>query len=194
MSIPITVILHKLLHGPASRWPGRRGFEDDVGKNHKNSKNGENGEEGANEQHRENLKRALHAIETGERLRNENRESAFGEAIKQGIVRGNAADMSTVSEMANIAYGGIDNYCFLLSHVIFTLLSRYYHVIITLLSRHYHVIITLLSRYYHVIIMLLSQHNADRFNRLFLPNLYCFLYKLFFRYFLFCFHIVTNRF
>lgn len=89
MTVPIVMILHYILEEYAGRWPGSRGFEDDVEENKSTDKVKKKGDENV-------------AIT----LRNASRQSDYGEVIKRGVMKGGMAGKDPATEFAQMAYAG----------------------------------------------------------------------------------------
>ena len=89
MTVPIVMILHYILEEYAGRWPGSRGFEDDVGDDAKS------------------LDKMKADESVAIALRNASRQSDYGEVIKRGAMKGGMAGRDPAAEMAQMAYAGI---------------------------------------------------------------------------------------
>ena len=105
MTIPIVLLLHVVLTGHASRWPGSRGFEDDFRDEVKDGKE-KAGLSLKSTKNDHDEKTNTDEVTTAERLRGDIRASAFGAEIKKAILNGSAVDGVSESTKSQIAYAG----------------------------------------------------------------------------------------
>ena len=102
LSFPLHFMLTYILSHYAGRWPGSRGFEDEI----------VHGNEITEKEVKVKNGRSIdvvgddHTISTAEMLRNSKRDSAFGTTLKKGILLGTAVDVNTVADISQIAYAG----------------------------------------------------------------------------------------
>ena len=105
LSIPIVIILQTLLDGYASNYPGSRGFQDDIKEKNDEGKEGEKSEN-AEIDLKIKIEKEKDKTNIASKLRNSTRESAFGEQIKRGIIKGSASTTLSPSEISQTAYAG----------------------------------------------------------------------------------------
>ena len=104
VSIPILVILHYVLHGYASNWPGSRGTQDDIGKVYMSG-----AEEGEGSDRFISAAATATSSATEMACRDSASGSAFGIELKKALPTDSATDYHTAGMMAQIAYAGM--YC-----------------------------------------------------------------------------------
>ena len=90
------MLLHFLLVGYASNWPGSRGHEKDCTVDVEGNRSGSSGARGG----------ASSDAPTAQNWKNSVGTSAFGLEIREGLVRGSAADRNTAADISQIAYTG----------------------------------------------------------------------------------------
>ena len=105
------MILHYVLHGYASNWPGSRGTQDDIGKVYMSG-----AEEGEGSDRFISAAATASATATSSATEMACRDSASGSAfgieLKKALPTGSATDYHTAGMMAQIAYAGM--YCTLM--------------------------------------------------------------------------------
>jgi FtsZ-interacting cell division protein ZipA len=98
LSVPLIILVHLLIDKYASRWPGSRGFEDDITKEMNKEKEKEEGEE-------EDTKRSK-SKDAASTLWNSACKSEFGEVVKRSVPIEATAGVDAHVGQSQMAYAG----------------------------------------------------------------------------------------